>query len=159
MTALRLRAVDAIDLSVVAAHLQDAIAQVGDMAYQPGKRRFALMLNRFMWEDVSAANGKAAQADKDAPYRRVRAALHFDGVQRVQTQGLRLGHKDALAELLTLAFEAKNEPAGTIRMTFAGGGAIKLDVECLDAWLTDVSAPWPTPNRPGHGADAEEPLG
>ncbi len=159
MTSLRLRAVDPIDLSVISAHLQDAIAQVGDMAYQPAKRRFALMLNRFMWEDLDAAAKKGARADKNAPYRRVRSAMHFDAVERVQHHGLKLGRKDAVAELLTLAFEVKNEPAGVIKMTFAGGGVIKLDVECLDAWLTDVSAPWPTPHRPGHGPDADEPLG
>lgn len=158
MTALRLRAIDAMDLSVIAAHLQDAIAQVGDMVYQPQKRRFAMMLNRFMWEDVEDDKREGPKAD-DAGYRRVRSALHFDGVQRVQTQGLKLGAKEAVAELLTLAFEAQSEPAGTIKMTFAGGGAIKLDVECLDAWLTDVSAPWPTPHRPGHGVEADEPLG
>ena len=156
--ALRLRAVDAMDLSVVAAHLQDAIAMVGDMAYQPQKRRFAVMFNRFMWEDVEADKAGGAKAD-GAGYRRVRAALHFDGVERVQTQGLRLSNKDAIAELLTLAFEPKNETAGVVKMTFAGGGAIRLEVECLDAWLTDVSAPWPTTHRPGHGADVEEPLG
>ena len=158
MTALRLRAVDPIDLSVMSAHLQDAIAQVGDMAYQPAKRRFALMLNRFMWEDLDAA-AKGAKADKNAPYRRVRSAMHFDAVERVQHQGLKLGKKEAVAELLTLAFEARSEPAGVIKMTFAGGGVIKLDVECLDAWLTDVSAPWPTPHRPGHGPGTDEPLG
>ena len=156
--ALRLRAVDAMDLSVVAAHLQDAIAMVGDMAYQPQKRRFAVMFNRFMWEDVELDKGKGAKPDAKG-YRRVRSALHFDGVERVQTQGLRLSNKEAVAELLTLAFEPKNETAGVITLTFAGGGAIKLEVECLDAWLTDVSTPWPTASRPGHGADVEEPLG
>ena len=158
MTALRLRAVDPIDLSVVSAHVQDAIAQVGDIAYQPGKRRFALMLNRFMWEDLNAPT-IGAKADKDAPFRRVRSAMHFDGVQRVQHQGLKLGVKDKVAELLSMTFEAGTEPSGVIKMTFAGGGVIKLDVECLDVWLTDVSAPWPTPNRPGHGETADEPLG
>jgi hypothetical protein len=158
MTSLRLRAVDPIDLSVISAHLQDAIAQVGDIAYQPAKRRFAVMLNRFMWEDLNA-KAKGAKADKNAPYRRVRAALHFDGVQRVQHQGLKLGVKEAVAELLTLSFENTSEPAGVVKMTFAGGGMIKLDVECLDAWLTDVSAPWPTTSKPGHGETAEEPLG
>ena len=158
MTGLRLRAVDPIDLSVISAHVQDAIAQIGDIAYQPGKRRFAMMLNRFMWEDLDDKT-KGAKADKNAPYRRVRAAMHFDGVQRVQHQGLKLGAKEAVAEVLTLAFETKSEPAGVIKMTFAGGGMIKLDVECLDVWLTDVSAPWPTPHRPGHGETADEPLG
>lgn len=157
--ALRLRAIDPLDLSVVAAHLQDALAQIGDMAYEPQKRRFAVMFNRFMWEDLEDARGKGAKADEHAPYRRVRAALHFDGVLRVQTQGLKHTARDAVAELLTLAFEPSNEPAGVIKLTFAGGAAIKLDVECLDAWLSDVSAPWPTKSRPGHGESVDEPLG
>lgn len=156
MTALRLRAVDPIDLSVISAHLQDAVAQSVDMAFEPGKRRFAMLFNRFMWEDVQDDEGKGAKADADAPYRRVRAALHFDGVLRVQTKGLKRVHGDSVAELLTLAFEPGSEPAGTIRMTFAGGGAIKLDVECLDVWLTDISAPWPTPHRPGHDVEADD---
>lgn len=158
MTALRLRAVDQTDLGVISAHLQDAVAQVGDMAYQPGKRRFAVMFNRFMWEDLDNAK-KSAKADKDAPYRRVRSALHFDAVQRVQTQSLKLTNKDAVAELLSMTFTVTSEPAGVVKLNFAGGGAIKLDVECLDVWLTDVSAPWPTANRPGHGEDTDQPLG
>ena len=150
MSALRLRAVDSIDLSIIAAHLQDALAQVRDMAYEPGKRRFAILFNRFMWEDVEAQKAAGAKADENAPHRRVRSALHFDAVERVQTQGLKLANKDAVAELLTLAFEPNGDLSGAIRMTFAGGGAVKLQVECLDAWLTDISAPWPTPRRPGH---------
>src|SRR5262245_59518192 len=109
MTPLRLRAVDQVDLSVISAHLQDAVAQVGDMAYQPAKRRFVVMFNRFMWEDVNDGD-KGPKADKEAPYRRVRSVLHFDAVLRVQSQGLKLSQKDAVAELLAIAFEPKNEP-------------------------------------------------
>jgi hypothetical protein len=156
---LRLRAVDTIDLAVIAAHLQDAVAQVGDMAYKPRERRFAIMFNRFMWEDVQDEAGKGAHADKDAPYRRVRAVLHFDGVLNVKSQGLRLERKEAVAEMLTLSFEPANDIDGTITMTFAGGGAIRLEVEALDAWLSDVSQPWSTKNLPSHGSDADEPLG
>ena len=155
---LRLRAVDTIDLAVIAAHLQDAVVQVADMAYQPAQRRFAVMFNRFMWEDVQDEAGKGAKADKNAPYRRVRSVLHFDGVMKVKSQGLRMERKEAVAEMLTLAFEAKDDVAGTITMTFAGGGAIKLEVEALDAWLSDVSQPWSTKNLPSHG-EADEPLG
>src|SRR5262249_7762689 len=99
------------------------------------------------------------QADKNAPYRRVRSVLHFDGVQNVKSQNLRLERKDAVAEMLTLAFEQTGEVEGVITMTFAGGGAIKLQVEALDAWLSDVSEPWSTPHLPHHGSDADEPLG
>ena len=154
-TALRLRAIDTLDLSVIAAHLQDALVKMSDLGFDKSKRRFALIFNRFMWEDVEAEKGKGAKADKNAPYRRVRSALHFDTVQRVQTTGLRLANAEALGALMTIAFEPKNELAGTITLTFAGGGAIKLDVECLDVWLTDVSAPWATKNKPGHALEEE----
>jgi hypothetical protein len=152
-TALRLRAIDTLDLSVIAAHLQDALVKMADLGFDKSTRRFALIFNRFMWEDLEADKGKGAKADKSAPYRRVRSALHFDAVQRVQTMGLRLANTEALAALMTIAFDAKSDLSGTITLTFAGGGAIKLDVECLDAWLTDVSAPWSTKNKPGHGLD------
>jgi len=150
MSTLRLRAIDQLDLSVIAAHLQDAVARVGDMGYDPARRRFAILFNRFMWEDVLDDQGPGPKADRDAPYRRVRSAVHFDGVMRVQSSGLRLSDKDAVAELLTLKFDAGDEPAGTMSLTFAGGAALRLQVECLDAWLTDISAPWSTRQRPGH---------
>lgn len=152
-TPLRLRAIDTLDLSVIAAHLQDALVKMADLGMDKDKRRFALIFNRFMWEDLEAEKGKGAKADKNAPYRRVRSALHFDAVQRVQTQNLRLANAEALAALMTIAFEAKNDLSGTVTLTFAGGGAIKLDVECLDAWLTDLTAPWATKNKPGHGLE------
>ena len=158
MTPLRLRAIDQIDLSVIAAHLQDAIAKVSDIGFDTRKRRFAALFNRFMWEDVEGDKSKGAKADKNAPYRRVRSALHFDSVFRVQSTGLKLANATALAELLTLKFEPASEPAGTITLTFAGGGALKLEVECLDAWLSDISAPWSTPHRPGHGVGTDEPT-
>jgi hypothetical protein len=116
------------------------------------------MFNRFMWEDVEDEQGKGAQADKNAPYRRVRSVLHFDGVMKVKSHGLRMERKEAVAEMLTLAFEPSGDVAGTIILTFAGGGAIKLEVEALDAWLSDVSQPWSTKNLPSHG-EADEPLG
>ncbi len=149
-TALRLRAIDTLDLSVIAAHLQDALVKMSDIGFEKANRRFALLFNRFMWEDVEAEKGKGAKADINAPFRRVRAALHFDAVTRVQTSGLRLANTEALAALLTLAFEPKADLSGTVTLTFAGGGAIKLEVECLDAWLTDISAPWSTKSKPAH---------
>ena len=156
MSPLRLRAIDQLDLSVIAAHLQDAVVKVGDMGFDPARRRFAILFNRFMWEDVQDEQGAGPKADRDAPYRRVRSAVHFDGVMRVQSSGLRLSDKDASAELLTLKFEPTENPAGTMSLTFAGGAALRLEVECLDAWLTDISAPWSTPQRPDHDIGDEE---
>lgn len=126
------------------------------MGFEAGRRRFAVLFNRFMWEDVQDDQGKGAKPDRNAPYRRVRSAVHFDGVMRVQTSGLKLSNPDAVAELLTLKFEAKGELAGVLVLAFAGGGALRLEVECIDAWLTDVSAPWSTKFRPDHDTGANE---
>ncbi len=150
MMPLRLRAIDQLDLSVIAAHLQDAVAKIADIGFDTRQRRFALLLNRFMWEDIEDDKGKGAKADKTAPWRRVRSAVHFDAVQRVQSSGLKLSNPEAVAALMTLKFEPRSEPAGIITLTFAGGGALRLEVECLDAWLNDISQPWSTNLRPGH---------
>ena len=156
MKPLRLRAIDQLDLSVISAHLQDAVAKVADMGYDAKRRRFAILFNRFMWEDVEDDKGNGAKPDKDAPFRRVRSALHFDGVMRVQTSGMKLHHKEAVAELLTLKFEPASEPSGAMALTFAGGASLKLEVECLDVWLSDISAPWSTTQRPDHQVGADE---
>lgn len=155
---LRLRAADAEDVAVFAAHVQDAIVQIGDMAYLPAKRRFALVMNRFMWEDLQPSDGP--HADEDAPYRRTRTAMHFDGVLGAKTMKLKLGDKNAVTNLLTLAFHETAEGAGVVEMVFSGGAAIRLDVECVDGWLTDMGAPWSTKNLPRHEPPGGgEPMG
>jgi hypothetical protein len=159
MTPLRLRAIDELDLSVIAAHLQDAVAKVEDMGYDAKRRRFAILFNRFMWEDIEDDKGQGPKADTDAPFRRVRSALHLDGVLRVQASGLKLTNKEAVAELLTLKFEKKGEIDGIVALTFAGGGALRFEVECIDAWLSDISAPWSTKKRPDHGTGADDVTG
>lgn len=158
MTPLRLRAIDQLDLSVISAHLQDAVTRIADMGFDPKRRRFAILFNRFMWEDIEDDRKNGAKPDKNAPFRRVSSALHFDGVIRVQTSGMRLTNKEAVAELLALKFEPSTELAGAMALTFAGGATLKLHVECVDVWLSDISAPWPTTLRPDHQVGADEPL-
>jgi hypothetical protein len=151
---LRLRAIDAGDLPALSAHLQDAILRVGDMTFVPSRRRFVLMLNRFLWEDLS--DGAGPRADPKSPYRRARTAVHFDGVLSVKTQGLNLLDKDAIAALLAVKFDERDDGAGALILLFSGGGAIRLDVECVDAWSTDIGQPWSTPNLPRHDRDADQ---
>lgn len=139
--ALRLVAEDADDLAVIAAACQDGVVRLGDMVYDRAQRRFSLVLARFRWET----------AKRRGPFERIRAALSFDGVLRVRTRRLRTDAPDAVAALLTIAFEpAAVAPAGAVRLALAGGGDVALDVECLDARLVDVGPSWPTPHRPDH---------
>jgi len=151
MTLLRLRIEDTDDLTVASAHLQDAVAVVGDFAFEKKRRRFAGVLNRFRWE---ADGGKARLVKRHS---RIRTGLHFDGVLGVRSQNIRTDVKDAVVELLAVRFAPSadaDDPAGTITLEFAGGGTIALDVECLEGHLTDIGQPWETSSRPEHDLDA-----
>jgi hypothetical protein len=146
MTRLRLAASDAEDLEVLSARLQDAVFKLKDASWQPKKRRFAAAVNRLRWE----VGGKT----------RVRAGLHFDGVLKVQSSKVKLGAGDAVVSILALRFTAngtkeneESDPGGVIEIVLAGGGAIRLTVECLDAELLDMTGPWAARGRPDHGAN------
>jgi len=71
-------------------------------------------------------------------------------VLSVKSRNLRREPADAVVELLAVAFEASEPPGGVVRLAFAGGGDVELTVECVDAALADLSAPWPTPSTPAH---------
>jgi hypothetical protein len=55
-------------------------------------------------------------------------------------------------ELLALRFTPGEDGTGAITLDFAGGGAIRLDVESVNAGLADISAPWITRLKPEHEA-------
>jgi len=138
---VKLAAEDAEDLEIVSARLQDAVAHLKDLAWLPKSRRFAALFNRFKWED------KRKRADL-----RVRALLHFDDVLSVKSKGLKRGAPDAVVSLLAIRFTPKGaeDPAGTVELVFAGGGTIRLEVECVSAGLTDVGGEWAARGRPDH---------
>ncbi len=141
MSAIVLAACDAEDLQVISAQLQDAVARLGDLVYLKRQRRFAGLFNRFKWE---------AGEKTDL---RVRSGLRFEGVMAVRSHNLKQGADDAVVELLDIRFvpKAGEAPAGTVELVFAGGGAICIDVECLEAALSDESGEWAARGRPTHG--------
>jgi hypothetical protein len=140
---MRLVAEDAEDLRVLSAVLQDSVAKIGDFAHLPAQRRFAFVANRFCWETVG---GRRA-----GPFLRVRAGAHFDDVVAVRQHNLRLDAKDAVVDLLAIRFAPSSDGAGVVTLDFAGGGAIRLEVESVNAMLVDISDPWRTQQRPDHG--------
>lgn len=142
MPDLKLIAFDAEDLAVISAHLQDAVLHVGDMAYLPGDMRFALLANRFDWVEAAGARGREFQ--------RRRAGLRFERVLEARTTQLDLAAKDACLELLAIKFEPREQPEGFITLHFAGGAAVRLRVECIEAELADQGAAWTTRSKPAH---------
>ena len=135
---LRLIAEDGEDLAVISAALQDAVGKIGDIRFEAATRTLTIGLNRFRWE----SKGKEGM--------RVRSGLQIASVLQVQSRQLRRDARDAVLSLLGMTFEPGDEPGGTIVLTFAGGGELRVAVECVDAALADVSTPWPTPRRPAH---------
>ena len=137
---LRLVAQDAEDLRVISTLLQDAVLPVTEMTHDQRRRRFALMLNRFRWEDHDAA--KAA----GRPFERVRSVLVVEDVLKVQSFGFDRSDKDLVLSLLAIDFAAGPDGAGRLTLTLAGDGGIALEVEALDLRLDDVTRPYRAPS-------------
>ncbi len=143
MTDLKLIALDTEDLEVVSAHAQDAVVRVADMGYARKDQRFALLMNRFAWES-DTPRGKGV---------RKRAALDFRGVTHAAYTGFDPAAPEGVLELLTIVFEATDAPSGIVELRFAGGGTVRLTVDCLEARLTDLGAAWAASGKPAHVLD------
>ena len=141
---LRLRAEDEDDLAILSAAAQDALFRVKDALFDAKSRRFTVVMDRFRWET----------AEEVGPYERIKAGLSFDGVTAARSQRVQRDRPEAQAWLLAVEFEPDPEPpGGAVRLLLAGGGEIRLTVECIDAALADAGAPWPTPRKPDHTKD------
>lgn len=146
---LRLLARDAADLEVISALAQDAVFPVTEMTWQPKRRRFALLLNRFRWEDRDAAGLR------QRPVERVQSVLAISDVEKVQSQGVDRDDRDVVLSLLSISFEPGEDGTGRVQLVLAGDGAIALEVEALEVTLEDVTRPYIAPSRhaPRHPED------
>ncbi len=140
MPELKLLALDEKDIQLISAATQDAVMRVGDIGFAKSERRFACLMNRYVWEDKNpGANGK-----------RRRAALHFNHVQDVTSSGINLDARNGILNLLSIEFTPKDAPSGEVKLIYAGGGTVFLRVECLEAQLSDMGASWAAKAAPDH---------
>ncbi len=146
MSGLKLLALDGDDLGIVSAHVQDAVLKTGDLSYSPKAGLFTVAVNRFVWEEAG---------EKARSFERRRAMLSFKRVRGVRSQGFDRRNGEAVLSLLALSFSPKGEgPDGVLELVLAGGGAIQLDVECIEGQLADTGGAWETTHRPDHSAEA-----
>lgn len=147
---LSLRADDADSLAVISALMQDAVGKTTDIAWMPKRRIFALVANRFRWEDVDAAQADAR------PFERRRVGLHVENVLSVKGAGFDPAKAQQAFELLSISFEAGEDGTGILSFICAGGAGFALDVEALDLRMSDLEAVWHTQVMPKHddGDDA-----
>ena len=134
---LKLSAVDAEDLAVISAAIQDALVAVRDCAFLKDEKRFVLLLNRFRWE---------ADPGVETAYFRTHSALVFNEVTAVRHQDIPLGEPDRMLELLAVAREDDH----SLTLRFSAGRAIRLEIGRLACHLGDVGEPWATPWKPAH---------
>lgn len=146
-TALNLGALGPEDLQVLSMLLQDAIFPAAEMVWHASQRRFAILLNRFRWEDPALA----AQGSQAAE--RVQAVLAIDNVLAVASQGIDRTDKAMVFSILSIEFDSAENGAGKVLLTLAGDGAIQLFVEAIEVQLKDVTRPYTALSKaiPDHG--------
>jgi hypothetical protein len=146
MDLLKLVALDSGDVEVLSAHLQDAVVKAADVHWRPAEKRLVIGLNRFDWE---AANGSSPE------FHRRRAALRFDRVSACKCRNCSNCEegKGQVLNLLAVTYQPTDQPAGVVTLTFSGGAALRLEVECLEAELADLGPSWETESRPAHVID------
>jgi len=141
---LKLAALDAEDLEVISAHMQDAVVRTADIRHLPAQRQFALIANRFAWENWNQLE-------------RHRTGLHFDRVLSARARNLKRDSEDRVLALLAITFEEASPPAGTVTLVFSGGATIRLEVECIEAGLRDLGPVWAAASAPSHPGDRKKP--
>jgi hypothetical protein len=144
---LRLRAVDADDLKVIAACLQDALIPLGEMAYMAEERRFLAAFCRFCRE---------RQADDGTDLAMCQAALAIEEVETVRFRGIDPEHGRVRFELLTILAETGADGRHHITLVFAGDILIQVQARAIKVTLRDFGEPWPAGATPCHELTAAQ---
>ena len=144
MDSLKLLALDAEDLSVVSAHLQDAVFKTDGLSFDARHQVFSLVVNRFVWETAG---------ERGKPFERRRAVVAFKRASAVRSLGVDRRDTDAVFSLLAVNFSQRGEgPEGTLELVLSGSASIALDVECVEVQLADTGGAWETSLKPRHPA-------
>ncbi len=135
------------DLPIISALCQDAILPTTEMSWGARSRRFAMLINRFRWEDADNATKRQRAAE------RVQSVLVVSNVLKVASQGVDRKDADMVYAVLSVGFEPAEDGAGDVIITLAGDGALRLNVEALEVSLRDVTRPYVAPSKktPDHG--------
>ena len=133
---LKLIAQDEEQLTIISSLTQDSIIKTNEMGYDNKTKRFALLMNRYRHEEEDPS--------------RIRCAIHFDYADTVKSIGIEKQSNDDILVLLAIRFESKVKPSGSIFLEFSNNKSITIDVESIEAFLTDMGDSWKIRNKPVH---------
>jgi|TARA_Y100001936_G_scaffold244799_1_gene285761 hypothetical protein len=136
---LKLIAQDEEQLTIISSLTQDSIVKTNEMGYDNKTKRFALLMNRYRHEEEDPS--------------RIRCAIHFDYADTVKSIGIEKQSNDDILVLLAIRFESKVKPSGSIFLEFSNNKSITIDVESIEAFLTDMGDSWKIANKPVHEED------
>ena len=139
---LKLLATSDEDLRVVAAHLQDAIVSIQDIANLKKNRIFLIQLNRFMWEDVEKGVFRKNK--------RIRTILKFDNVINVLSKNINTNESKNFLDFLTIETNLLPDKGYEIKLIFSGDAVVKIKAEVIDVTLDDQGSPWESKTQPKH---------
>ena len=130
------------DLKVVSAHLQDAIANISDVANLKKNRIFLMQLNRFMWEDVEKGVFRKNK--------RIRTILKFENVIKARAKNIKQSKGNKFLDFLTIETNQMIDNNYEMKIVFAGDSIIKIIAEVIEVTLDDQGDAWDTKNVPKH---------
>ena len=130
------------DLRVVSAHLQDAIANVSDIANLKKNKIFLMQLNRFMWEDVEKGVFRKNK--------RIRTILKLENVIKAHSKNINQLKENKFLDFLTIETYQMPDNNYEMKIVFAGDAVIKIIVEAIEITLDDQGEAWDTKNIPKH---------
>src|SRR6202040_659164 len=93
----KLIALDADDLAVISAHVQDAWVQTGDIIWRQSEKGLVVGMNRLDWEQT---------LDGETEPRRLIAALRFDRVLSCKSRNINLDAPETTLELIGIEFHS-----------------------------------------------------
>ncbi len=139
---LKLNGKNLEDLKVISAYCQDSIVAIKDIAYLKQNKIFAMIISRFMWEDIEKGLFRKNK--------RIKSVIKFSEVLKVKSK--KINQKKVKSKLEFLAIECNKvlNKNYEINIFFAGGSAITLISEVIDVVLDDLGASWEVKYVPKH---------
>ena len=135
-TKINLAAQNEEDLVIFSTLCQDSIIKISNIKWAKKSKRFYLLLTRLCWELNHFSN------IEDTSLKRVNSILIFDNVLSVKSKGIRQSKSNMIISLLTFNYNFSCFEKQSIDLIFSGEAQITIDIECLEAFLKDVSEPF-----------------